>query len=182
MQTGSKYSTLIDKDSLTRPALLANSADFGTSFAVGNGFVAAKAATDNWAVEVQHLRPETMATLARMARDIYAHDKVSDAFYVVAVKRYDTPHAAPAVEAGIAGLNASAQALGYAAYIDIAREQDRVDLLRGIENSAFYQRIRRGLVSGLYTQKTLWPGFGQEDAIVFDAAPAGRTRDRIDWL
>ena len=34
-----------------------------------------------WGMEVKALKPETMATLIQMARDVYPHDHVPDKFY-----------------------------------------------------------------------------------------------------
>ena len=53
---------------LTRRQLLTRAVALGTSFVVGTGFVAGRDAA--WAMEIQHLQPETMATLGQMARDI----------------------------------------------------------------------------------------------------------------
>ena len=97
---------------LTRRALLARGAAFGTTLIVGAGFVTARDAA--WAVEVTTLKPETMATLIQMARDIYPHDRLADRFYAVAVKGYDDPAKAEMVEAGIAGLDAAARGRGFA--------------------------------------------------------------------
>jgi hypothetical protein len=65
---------------MTRRALLARSMAAGASLVVGAGFVAG--ANGAWALETQALRPETMATLIQMARDIYPHDHVADEYYV----------------------------------------------------------------------------------------------------
>ena len=73
------------KQGITRRQLLSQSALFGAGIAVGAGFVAGTAEA-NWALEVDHLQPETMATLIQMARDIYPHDRVGDQFYAMAVK------------------------------------------------------------------------------------------------
>ena len=92
---------------LTRRELLSRSMAAGASFVVGGGYVASADAA--WAMETAALKPETMATLIQMARDIYPHDHVGDEYYAIAVKAYDSEEAAPAIEAGIAGLNAAAQ-------------------------------------------------------------------------
>lgn len=93
---------------LNRRALLARAAMAGAALAIGSGFVAAPDAA--WALEVTHLKPETMATLIQMARDIYPHDRLSENFYAVAVKGYDSEAEAAGIEAGIAALNAAAAA------------------------------------------------------------------------
>ncbi|WP_323770167.1 Twin-arginine translocation pathway signal [Antarctobacter sp.] len=172
----------IRKQTLTRRQLLSQSALFGASFAIGTGFVAGQAKAANWAVEVAHLKPETMATLIQMARDIYPHDQVADEFYAIAVKGYDTAESAAAIEAGIAGLNAAAQGIGYARYIDIGWERDRVDLLRAMESSPFFQQVRGGLVTGLYNQKAVWPIFGYEGESFTKGGYIDRGFDDINWL
>src|SRR3954451_12418636 len=42
-----------------------------------------------WAAEAQAIRPHTMATLVRVARDTYPHDHIGDVFYVKAVTPWD---------------------------------------------------------------------------------------------
>lgn len=167
---------------MTRRQLLSQSAFLGTSFAIGSGFVAGRVEAANWALEVEYLKAETMATLIQMARDIYPHDQVSDEYYAVAVKGYDTAEAVEAVEAGVAALDDAAKAIGYARYIDIGWERDRADLLRGIEDSAFFQQIRGGLVTGLYNQKAVWPIFGYEGESFSKGGYMDRGFDDINWL
>jgi len=61
---------------LTRRQLLKRSVAVTGSFALGGTFLAASDAT--WALELKSLKPETMATLTQMARDIYPHDSFGD--------------------------------------------------------------------------------------------------------
>jgi hypothetical protein len=165
---------------LTRRELLSRSMAAGASFVVGAGYVASANAV--WAMETTALKPETMATLIQMARDIYPHDHVGDEYYAIAVKGYDTAEAAPAIEAGIAGLNAAAQGKGHADYISVGWERDRVDILRGIEDSPFFQQIRGGLVTGLYNQKAVWPLFGYEGESYSMGGYIDRGFNDINWL
>ena len=172
----------IRKQGVTRRQLLARGALCGASFVIGAGFVAGRGEAANWALEVDHLKPETMVTLIQMARDIYPHDQVGDEFYAVAVKGYDTAETTPAVEAGIGALNAAAQGIGYASYIGVGWERDRVDLLRAMEASPFFQQIRGGLVTGLYNQKAVWPIFGYEGESFSHGGYIDRGFDDINWL
>jgi len=165
---------------LTRRELLSQTTALGASFVVGAGFIASGDAA--WAMETTSLKPETFATLVQLARDIYPHDKVGDEYYVVAVKGYDTADVAPGIEAGIAALNAAAQGMGNASYLDTAWERDRVDILRGMENSAFFQQIRGGLVTGLYNQKAVWPIFGYEGSSFEFGGYIDRGFNDINWL
>ena len=165
---------------LTRRQLLSRATAAGASFVVGAGFVAARNAA--WAMELSALEPETFATLVQMARDIYPHDQVGDQYYVMAVKGYDTADMAADIEAGIEGLNAMARDRGFASYLDTGWERDRVEILRGMENTAFFQQIRGGLVTGLYNQKAVWPIFGYEGASFELGGYIDRGFNDINWL
>ncbi|MFB9148204.1 Twin-arginine translocation pathway signal [Roseovarius ramblicola] len=168
------------REGLSRRDLLARSMAAGASFVVGSSFVASHDAA--WALETTALKPGTMATLIQMARDIYPHDHLADEYYAVAVKGYDTPEAAEDVEAGIAGLNAAAQGKGHADYLSIGWERDRAQILRGMEDSAFFQQVRGGLVTGLYNQKAVWPLFGYEGESYSKGGYINRGFDDINWL
>ncbi|MEM8795060.1 MAG: twin-arginine translocation signal domain-containing protein [Pseudomonadota bacterium] len=170
----------LDPKGLTRRQLLSQATAAGAAFVVGAGFIAAP--TGAWAAETKALKPETFATLVQMARDIYPHDKVGDEYYVVAVKGYDTAEAASGIEAGIAALDAAAQGKGFKNYLGAGWERDRVDILRGMEESAFFQQIRGGLVTGLYNQKAVWPIFGYEGASFEHGGYIKRGFNDIAWL
>lgn len=165
---------------LTRRQLLCRASAVGASFVIGTGFMAARDAA--WATELTALDPETFATLVQMARDIYPHDRIGDEFYVIAVKGYDNPEAAPIIDAGILALNDMAVGKGYDNYVSIGWEADRVAILREIEDSAFFQQIRGGLVTGLYNQKAVWPIFGYEGESYSQGGYINRGFDDISWL
>ena len=171
---------LISQEGLTRRQLLSRSAVAGAAFVVGPGFIAGKDAA--WAADAQHLKPKTMATLVQMARDIYPHDQVGDEYYVAAIKGYDSADAAEGIEAGVAALDAAASGKGHADYLSMGWERDRVDLLRGMEDSAFFQQIRGGLVTGLYNNKAVWPIFGYEGASFEQGGYINRGFNDINWL
>ncbi len=146
---------------LTRRQLLSRATAAGASFVVGAGFVAAP--RRRLGDRDPPLKPDTMATLVQMARDIYPHDRVGDEYYVVAVKGYDMPDAADEIEAGIAALNGAAQDKGFDELpLETGWERTASTILRGMEDSAFFQKVRGGLVTGLYNQKEVWPIFGYE--------------------
>ena len=168
------------RSGLTRRELLSRVVATSAAFAVGGNFIAAPDAA--WALETQALKPETMATLARMARDIYPHDRIPDRFYVIAVKGYDTPDQAEEIEAGVAALNAAAQGIDHPSYGAISWEADRVALLEGMQDTPFFQKIRGGLVTGLYNQKEVWPYFGYEGESFSQGGYISRGFDDIAWL
>jgi len=140
--------------------------------------------TEAWGVETAGLKPETMATLIQMARDIYPHDQVPDKFYAVAVKWYDEsaakdPKHKEMIEAGIADLDTKA---GDGGYSGLLWEEERVQLLQQIEETPFFQTVRGGLVVGLYNQKEVWPIFGYEGESYSKGGYIARGFDDIEWL
>jgi hypothetical protein len=165
---------------LTRRALLGRAAMAGALTVTGIGFIAAPDAA--WALEVTVITPEQMATLVQMARDIYPHDRIADEFYALAVKGYDTAEQAADIAAGVAALDAAAQGKGFKNYLSVGWEDDRVAILRGMEQSPFFQKIRGGLVTGLYNQKAVWPIFGYEGESFSQGGYIDRGFDDIAWL
>lgn len=137
-----------------------------------------------WGLEANALKPETMATLITLARDIYPHDQLADRFYAIAVKGQDARAAKDAahktlIEDGIADLNARAGAGGYSG---LGWEDDRVAILRDIETTPFFQAIRGDLVVSLYNQPELWPIFGYEGESYSKGGYIGRGFSDIEWL
>ncbi len=140
-----------------------------------------------WAMTLKSLQPQTMATLILMARDIYPHDRLTDAIYAKAVAGYDDQSATdPAtktlIEEGCAGLDKSAQAAWNVDYVRVGWEEQRTALLRGIQESAFFQTIRSGLVTSLYNQEDIWMKFGYEGASADKGGYLHRGFDDINWL
>ncbi len=165
---------------LTRRQLLARVSAVGASFLIGSGFIAGTGAA--WAYETNHLKSEDFATLVQMARDIYPHDRIPDEHYVSAVKGYDSSEAAADIATGIAKLNEAAKKKGFVSYLDMGWERDRVDILRSMEDSSFFQKMRGGLVTGLYNQKAVWPIFGYEGESFSKGGYVDRGFDDINWL
>ena len=168
------------RQGMTRRDLLLRASAAGATFMVGAGFVSARDAA--WALEGDALQPRTMAALVQMARDIYPHDRIPDENYVVAVKGYDTPEQAPAIEAGVAALDAAAAEAGHPDYLGALWEADRVAVLRGQEDTDFFQMVRAGLVTGLYNQKSVWPLFGYQGESFAEGGYIDRGFNDIAWI
>ena len=168
------------KQGLTRRALLSRAAAAGALAVAGAGFIAAPDAA--WAVEVTTITEHQMATLLQMARDIYPHDRVGDRFYAVAIKGYDSADHQAMVAEGIDMLDAAARKAGFDNYLAAGWEAERVAILRAVEDSAFFQTVRGGLVTGLYNQKEVWPIFGYEGESYSKGGYINRGFDDISWL
>ena len=137
-----------------------------------------------WGLETSALKPETMATLIQMARDIYPHDQVADKYYAIAVKGHDEQAGKDAahkelIEKGIADLD---QKAGKDGYTGLGWEEQRIAVLKQIETTPFFQTIRGGLVVGLYNQKEVWPIFGYEGESYSKGGYIARGFDDIEWL
>jgi hypothetical protein len=143
--------------------------------------------TDAWADEASTLTPDTLKTLVKMARDIYPHDFLTDSYYITAVKPWDDKAAKdPAVKSlindGVARLDQDANDRHKMPYAQVAWENDRVALLQGIEQTAFFQKIRGDLIVSLYNQKEIWPKFGYEGSSAEYGGYIKRGFADIDWL
>ncbi|PCI02646.1 MAG: Twin-arginine translocation pathway signal [Hyphomicrobiales bacterium] len=170
MKKGNAYLLMSRRELLTRSLVI------GGSLVIGAGFVSAPDAA--WAMEAQHLKPKTLATLIQLARDIYPHDQIGDEFYVNAIKGYDSKDHVEAIEAGIEDLNKKAGG----DYLGLGWEDQRVAVLRQVEDTAFFQMIRGGLVTGLYNQKPVWAIFGYEGESFSKGGYINRGFNDINWL
>ena len=140
-----------------------------------------------WAENAKALSPSTLKTLVRMARDIYPHDSLGDSYYITAIAPWDDKAAKdPAVktllEDGVKNLDQSAKAKHKQSYIEVGWEDDRVSLLRAIEPSDFFKKIRKDLEVSLYNQPSVWPKFGYEGPSAEYGGYIHRGFDDIDWL
>jgi hypothetical protein len=140
-----------------------------------------------WGLEVNNLKPETMRTLIKLARDIYPHDRLADRFYAVAMKVYDEKSGSDSatkqmVEKGVAELDELAEKKHGVPYADVGWESERVGLLRQIEGGPFFQAVRGGLVVSLYNNKEVWPAFGYEGESASKGGYINRGFNDITWL
>lgn len=144
-------------------------------------------AGEAWGLETKTLQPTTMRTLILMARDIYPHDRLADKYYAIAVKPWDAKAAQDAatrtmIEDGVATLDGFAQARHRQPYVDVAWEADRVFLLRHIQDGAFFESVRGGLIVGLYNQHEIWPLFGYEGESASKGGYIHRGFNDLEWL
>lgn len=176
--------TLIDRRGPSRRAVLAGLGAAGALMVSGAAVLNPREA---WGLEVTSLKPETMRTLIVMARDVYPHDRIPDRYYAIAMKPYEAdaakdPALKALVEDGVVTLDTLSKAKYGAAYADVGWEDQRVAVLREIEDSAFFQKVRGGLVVGLYNQEEVWPIFGYEGSSADKGGYIDRGFNDIAWL
>jgi hypothetical protein len=140
-----------------------------------------------WADTAKALKPETMKTLARVARDVYPHDHLADQYYIAAVTPWDGKAASDAkikalIEEGVARLDEDALAKHKQPYAAVAWEEQRVALLRGIEHTEFFSTLRGDLIVSLYNNHDVWPKFGYEGSSAEHGGYINRGFNDIDWL
>ncbi|MDP9136713.1 MAG: twin-arginine translocation signal domain-containing protein [Pseudomonadota bacterium] len=133
------------------------------------------------------LSENSFATLVKMARDIYPHDKIADQYYATVISGIDAAAKDDAalktmLEQGVADLDSKAQAAKVSGYAAIAEETDRVAVLKQIETTPFFQKIRGDLITGIYNNKELWPSFGYEGESASKGGYVSRGFDDINWL
>lgn len=125
-------------------------------------------------------------TLVKIARDLYPHDRIADSFYRKAVETIDNDVSSSdtpsLLSEGVAALDAAANKLKGKRYVAVEDEHDRVAILKSIEGSAFFGKMRGSLVTALYNQKELWPKLGYEGASFDKGGYIERGFSDIDWL
>jgi hypothetical protein len=128
------------------------------------------------------------ATLLRMARDIYPHEGfLDDAPYqavidAILTESESNPAVADLVSQGLSDLEQRAQAIHNRPYAEIPRPEQREGVLRSIELTDFFQKIKGGLLMGLYNNKSLWPKFGYDGSSWETGGFIDKGFDKIDWF
>jgi len=140
-----------------------------------------------WAQGAETLKPHTMATLVRLARDIYPHDQIADVYYIKAVQPYDGKAGKDAglrdlLEKGVAQLDADAQNRYKRAYLDVPAESERLVVIQVMTETPFFNKVRSDLIVSLYNQPDLWRRFGYEGSSFEYGGYINRGFNDIDWL
>jgi len=143
--------------------------------------------TEGWGLALKGLKPETMRTLIHMARDIYPHDKLGDRIYALALKGLDASAAKDGtirdmLELGVKNLNGASELAHKSSFTKLGWEDERLKLLRQIETSPFFQKVRSTLVTGIYNNHEVWAKLGYEGASAEKGGYIKRGFDDVDWL
>ncbi|MBY4675021.1 gluconate 2-dehydrogenase subunit 3 family protein [Marinobacterium arenosum] len=130
---------------------------------------------------------QASATLLRMARDIYPHDTLEDKYYSqvltpLAKKAEQDAALQTLLKEGVAELDKRSHQRFGKPYLEVAVESDRVQILRAIEDGAFFQRLKGDLMMGIYNNPELWPRFGYGGSAWQHGGYINRGYDQIDWV
>lgn len=175
---------LVDKTvKLNRRAFISRSA--GAAGLVG--IVGTFSNGDAFAATLKTVTPVAAPTLVKVARDLYPHDRLPDIYYENAVTTIDTAVAADGATRtlladGVSSLNAAAMKLKGSPYAAIASEADRITVLKSIEGSPFFTRMRSEMVTALYNQPEVWTKLGYEGSSAEQGGYIHRGFNDIDWL
>ncbi|BEH12796.1 gluconate 2-dehydrogenase subunit 3 family protein [Marinobacter shengliensis] len=125
--------------------------------------------------------------LLRMARDVYPHDSLEDKYYqqvmVPLAKQAEAdPKLMDLLIIGIAALNQESRARYGTPYLNVETEEERVQVLKAIEASAFFQRIKGDLMMGIYNNPEIWEKFGFGGSSWQHGGYINRGYDEIDWI
>lgn len=137
--------------------------------------------------DLKALTSHHIATLTKAARDIFPHDRIPDANYRAAIIAYDDQSAANAqtkslIENGVARLDGEAQRRHRANYVAVPQEAQRVAILKAVEGTPFFAKLRGDLVVSLYNQKEVWPLFGYQGSSYEHGGYIERGFNDLDWL
>lgn len=154
----------------------------GAAAAVGTGamVVDPKGA---WAMTLQALDEHTAMTLVRVAREMYPHDRLGDVYYAKVVESLDGKAAADKnvgklLADGVAGLD---KAVGEVKWLDLS-DGNRLDSLKAMESTPFFQTVRGECVTGIYNNPAVWRHFGYEGASAEFGGYIDRGFNDLGWL
>jgi hypothetical protein len=131
-----------------------------------------------WALDLIALTSQEGTTLLAAARTIAPHDKLEDAAYALVVHSVDASSAKDAnlrkqYQAGLARLGANFAS---------ADEQARVEALRAVESSAFFQALRTNTLQVLYATPMAYAHFGYEGEAFSKGGYLLRGFNDLRWL
>ena len=135
-----------------------------------------------WALELGTLNEHEGKTLLAMTRQLYPHDTLSDMYYAGVVGGLDAgakddADLASLLKEGVASLD-SAHGVPW---IDLS-EGYQISVLKEMESSAFFQKVRGTTVVALYNNKLVWRHFGYEGASYDYGGYIDRGFDDLNWL
>lgn len=163
---------------LTRRELLKTTTGVLTGCVVAGSPLALLARGRAWVVDLSALTSSEGATLMAVARTIAPHDKLDDAAYALVIQAIDGDAAKDEkiramLKEGIAKLGS-----GFAA----GAESERVEALKKIEASAFFQDMRLKTVQLLYSTPIAYAYFGYEGEAFSKGGYLKRGFNDLRWL
>jgi hypothetical protein len=163
---------------LNRRELLQTTTGMLTGLVVAGSPLALIARGPAWAVDLSAFTSAEGATLMAMAHTITPHDKLDDAAYALVIQALDGDAAKDektraTLKEGIAKLGP-----GFSA----GAENDRVEALKEIEASPFFQSVRLKTLQVLYSNPIAYAYFGYEGEAFSKGGYLQRGFNDLRWL
>jgi hypothetical protein len=163
---------------LNRRELLKSTTGLLTGWVVAGTPLALIAPGRAWAVDLAAFTSSEGAALLTMARTIAPHDKLDEAAYALVIQAVDGDAAKDAnllkmIKEGVAALGA-----GFAA----ASENARVEALKKMESSSFFQTMRVKTLQVLYSSPIAYAYFGYEGEAFSKGGYLFRGFNDLRWL
>ncbi len=163
---------------LNRRELLKTTTGLLTGWVVAGTPLALLAPGRAWALDLTALTSSEGTTLMSVARTIAPHDKLDDAAYALVIHAVDTDAAKDGntrkmIKEGHAALRA-----------DFAQssESERVEALKKIESSVFFQTMRQKTLQVLYSSSIAYAYFGYEGEAFSKGGYLFRGFNDLRWL
>lgn len=149
-----------------------------TGLVVAGSPLAMIASGPRWAIDLASLTSSEGVALMAVARAICPHDKLEDAAYALVVKAVDTDAGKDEIlrkriSEGIAKLGSD---------FANASESSRVEALKKIESSEFFQTMRLKTIQVLYSTPMAYAYFGYEGEAFSKGGYLFRGFNELRWL
>jgi hypothetical protein len=163
---------------LNRRELLKTTTGLLTGWVVAGSPLALIAPARAWAVDLISLTSSEGAALMSVARTIAPHDKLDDAAYALVVQAVDSDalkdsDAHKLIQEGLTALGPD---------FSTAVESERVEALKKIESSAFFQMMRVKTLQVLYSSPIVYAYFGYEGEAFSKGGYLFRGFNDLRWL
>ena len=119
------------------------------------------------------LSPQVQETVLQVTRTIFPHDKLPDEAYMKVVT-------ACALEDG--GPDTIAEGAEQLSGFGELGPEERLEAVKGIEDSAFFKLVHATAVVELYDNPDVWKAFGYEGPSAHLGGYVNRGFDDLDWL
>jgi hypothetical protein len=163
---------------LNRRELLKTTTGLLTGLVVAGSPLALIARGRAWAVDLSALTTSEGTTLMAVARTIMPHDKLDDAAYALVIQAIDSD--ASKVENTRKMIKDAITNLG--ADFAASAESARIETLKKMESSAFFQTMRQKTVQVLYATTMAYAYFGYEGEAFSKGGYLLRGFNDLRWL
>jgi hypothetical protein len=131
-----------------------------------------------WAADLKAFTSAEGAVLMAMARTIAPHDKLEDAAYAIVIQNIDSDATKDPVTSKLMKEGAAVLGEGFA----IAPENVRVEALKKIEQTPFFQAVRVKVLGVLYATEMAYRFFGYEGEAFSKGGYLFRGFNDLRWL